>query len=131
MMSVSLLDDIGWSFDWNSVNSDCNSLMPWAQYPGSTWDFVASIQRCILLPSFSLTTGFPFSQCILLFFGVYVAANGVWCLNSLGGILSDGMNGIFYKPKFNFRINFGLVLLFHISSFHYREMENWKVRESV
>lgn len=34
------------------------------------------------------------------------------------------MNGIFYKSKFNFRVNFGLFLL---SSFHFREMENWEV----
>ena len=49
----------------------------------------------------------------------------------LGGILSDGMNGIFYKPKFNFRINLSLFLLFNIFLFHNREVENWKVGERV
>lgn len=48
-------------------------------------------------------------------------------LIQLGGILKDRMNGIFYKSKFNFSINFGLFSLSHISSFHYREMENWEV----
>ena len=42
----------------------------------------------------------------------------------LGGILSDGMNGIFYKPKFNFRINLSLFLLFHIFC---SITEKWKI----
>jgi len=48
-------------------------------------------------------------------------------LIQLGGILRDRMNGVFYKSKFNFSISFGLFLLSHISSFHYREMENCEV----
>lgn len=42
----------------------------------STWDFVASIQRCILLLSSNLTIGFPLPLWILVF-SVYIADGDV------------------------------------------------------
>lgn len=35
-----------------------------------------------------------------------IAADGYDALIHLGGILRDGMNGIFYRPEFNFRTTF-------------------------
>lgn len=90
-----------------TVSSDCNSQISWAQYPVSTWDFVALIQKCISLLSSNLTLGTPspsafcFWICILLMMVCDA-------LIHLGGILRDGMNGILYRPKFNFRTAFAI-----------------------
>lgn len=59
-----------------TVNSDCNSQISRAQYPVSTWDFVALIQKCILLLSSNLTIGTPSPHCIL-FLNMYIADDGV------------------------------------------------------